>query len=270
MTELKLGPMPAIGLGTWPLTGEAARKAVAQAIEVGYRAIDTAHGYGNEKEIGAGIRDSGIARKDVFVTTKIWPDRLAGDEIGRAVDDSIERIGIGPLDLVLVHWPNPDIPLAETLTALDAARQAGKTRLIGISNFTTRLIAEAMKVGVPLFCNQVEFHPFLDQKKVLAATRAAGLYLFAYSPTARGRVTQSETLKTIGARYGKTAAQVALRWILQHDGVGYVAKSASPERMRENLATTDFALTDAEMAAITALADGKRVVDIDVSPEWDT
>lgn len=269
MTELMLGPMPAIGFGTWPLAGDKARRAVAEAIAVGYRAIDTAQAYGNETEVGAGIRDSGIARSDIFVTTKVWPDRLAAGEVGPAVEESLDRLGIGPADLVLVHWPNPEVPVTETLHALDAVRRAGRTKLIGVSNFTTRLLAEAVAVGVPLFCNQVEFHPFLDQRKILAATRAAGLYLVAYSPLARGRVGESETLKAIGRKYGKSAAQVALRWIVEQDGVGYAAKASSPARMKENRDIANFSLTAEEMAAISALADGTRVVNLAIAPAWD-
>ena len=269
MSGLMLGPMPAIGFGTWPFKGADCRRFVAEAIDVGFRAIDTAQSYGNETEVGQGIRDTGIARGDVFVTTKIWPDRLEAERIGPAVDASLDRLGLDRVDLVLVHWPNPDVPIAETLNALDSVRRAGRTRLIGLSNFTTTLLAEAVSVGVPLFCNQVEFHPFLDQRKILAATRRAGLFLVAYSPLARGRVAESPTLQAIGRRHARTAAQVALRWIVQQPGVGYVAKASSPSRMAENLAVLDFTLSDDEMAEISALADGTRVVDLNIAPDWD-
>src|SRR5690606_34159179 len=164
------------GLGTWPVEGEACRQLVAEAIDVGYRAIDTAQSYNNEAAVGAGIRDAGLPREEIFLATKLWPDRLRAELVGPAVDESLDRLGVDFVDLLLIHWPNPDVPLAETLLAFDAVRKAGKARFIGVSNFTAALTREAAKVGVPLLCNQVEFHPFLDQTKVLDAARAAGMF----------------------------------------------------------------------------------------------
>lgn len=264
-----LGPMPAVGFGTWPLAGDVCRRLVAEAIDVGYRAIDTAQSYDNEADVGAGIRDAGLPREQLFVTTKIWPDRLRPEHVGPAVDESLERLGVDKIDLLLIHWPNPDVPIAETLHAFDEARRAGKARLVGLSNFTVALLNEAKAVGVPLFCNQVEFHPFLDQGKVLAASRAAEMFVVAFSPLARGRVAQSPVLSAIGRDHGRTPAQVALRWLVQQPGVGYVAKASSRARMTENYAVTDFALTPDEMAAVSALADGTRVVDLAIAPDWD-
>ena len=264
-----LGPMPAIGFGTWPLKGQDCRRLVAEAIDVGYRAIDTAQGYGNEAEVGAGVRDSGLPRGEVFLTTKIWPDRLRAEQVGPAVAESLDRLGVDHVDLLLVHWPNPEVPLSETLHAFDEVRQAGKTRLIGVSNFTVALIGDAVKTGVPIFCNQVEYHPFLDQRKVLAASRAADIFLVAYAPVARGLVASSPVLAEIGRRHGRTATQVGLRWLVQQPGVGFAAKASSRVRLVENLAVSDFTLTDAEMAEIAALADGTRLVNVSIAPDWD-
>ncbi len=269
MAQLMLGPMPAVGFGTWPLSGEACRRLVAEAIDVGYRAIDTAQSYQNEAEAGAGIRDAGLSREEIFVTTKIWPDRLRPEQVRLAVDESLERLGVDTIDLLLVHWPNPKVPIADTLHALDEARRAGKARLLGLSNFTVALLNDAKKVGVPLFCNQIEFHPFLDQSKVLAASRAAEMFVIAFSPLARGLVARSPVLSAIGRKHGRTAAQVGLRWLVQQPGVGYAAKASSRARMVENLAVADFALTDEEMADVSALADGTRVVDLPIAPRWD-
>ncbi|MGH6644375.1 MAG: aldo/keto reductase [Bradyrhizobium sp.] len=269
MTIPKLGAMPAIGFGTWPLSGDACRSAVASAIDVGYRHIDTAQMYGNEAEVGDGIRASGIGRSDIFLTTKLWPDRLGAADVPAAVDESLEKLQMDHVDLLLVHWANPKIPMAETLQAFDDVRRSGKARAIGVSNFTTRLLSEAKATGIALFCNQVEFHPYLDQRKVLAATRDAGQWLIGFSPLARGTKGVPAIIGLIAQRRGKTPAQVVLRWALQHDGVAIVAKSSGKERQRENIAIFDFELNEAEMAHISSLHDGTRVVNLDVAPAWD-
>jgi 2,5-diketo-D-gluconate reductase B len=268
MTAPKLGPMPSIGFGTWPLSGEICRDAVASAIDVGYRHIDTAQMYGNEAEVGDGIWASGIGRSDIFLTTKLWPDRLHASAVEGALEESLGRLQTDYVDLLLVHWANPKIPLLETLQAFDALRRRGKARQIGVSNFTTALLAEAKATGIALFCNQVEFHPFLDQRKVLAATRDAGLWLVGFSPLARGRAAPA-AIEEIARRHAKTPAQVVLRWAVQQDGVGVVAKSSGRERQQENIAIFDFELDEAEMEQISALRDGTRVVNLSVSPVWD-
>jgi diketogulonate reductase-like aldo/keto reductase len=239
------------------------------AIDAGYRHVDTAQMYGNEAEVGRGLQDSGLPRDEVFVTTKIWPDRLEAEMIGPAVAESLDKLGRDSIDLLLIHWPNPRVAVAETLHAMDAERRAGRVRFVGVSNFNTALLAEALATGVPLLCNQVEFHPFLDQSKILAACRAAGLNLMAYSPLARGRVSQRTVLRNIAARLGRTPAQVALRWLIQHDGVGYAAKASSRARIEENLDVFSFDLTPDDMAAIGRLADGTRVVNVSMAPAWD-
>ena len=269
MAHLMLGPMPAVGFGTWPLEGRDCRRLVAEAIDVGYRAVDTAQSYHNEAAVGAGIRDAGLPRDEIFVTTKLWPDRLRAELVRPAVEESLDRLGVDFVDLLLIHWPNPEVPLAETLLAFDAVRKAGKARFVGVSNFTAALTGEAAKIGVPLLCNQVEFHPFLDQSKVLAAARAAGMFLVAYAPIARGLVAASPVLAAIGRKHDRTATQVGLRWLVQQPGVGFAAKASSRARLVENLAVDDFTLSAAEMAEISALADGTRVVDLSIAPEWD-
>lgn len=263
--------MPALGLGTWELSGSVAVRIVEYALEVGYRHIDTAQMYGNESEVGTAVRASGVAREDLFVTTKIWPDRFRRGDLQRAAEASVERLGFVP-DLLLLHWPNPNVPLGETMEALVDARERGLTRHIGVSNFPTALMAEAIRLSpVPLVTNQVEYQPFLSQKRVLAACRAAGMALTAYCPLARGRVFGHPVLERIGARYGKTAGQVALRWLLQQPMVAAVPRSAKPDHVRANFQLFDFSLTSEEMEAIAGLADPHgRVVDIaGLAPAWD-
>jgi 2,5-diketo-D-gluconate reductase B len=213
--DVKGAHVPALGLGTWQMSGRTCYDGVRQAIELGYRHIDTAQIYGNEAEVGRAIRDSGIARGDLFVTTKVAPGNLAGAKVRRSTEESLRRLGLDQLDLLLIHWPTGEAPLGETLDALAALRQAGKTRFIGVSNFTVALLKEAVEaIGADLLCNQVEYHPFLSQRLVMAAVRHYGMMLTAYTPLARRGAERDRTLTAIGRKYGKSPAQVALRWLL--------------------------------------------------------
>jgi 2,5-diketo-D-gluconate reductase B len=265
--------IPLVGLGTWDLRGRACARLVEQALRLGYRQIDTAEMYDNEREIGEGLRASGVKRGEVFVTTKVWPSHFAPRELERAAKDSLVRLRLPEVDLLLLHWPNPQIPLSETLGALCRVKQIGLARHIGVSNFTIPLIEEATRLASePLVCNQIEMHPFLDQSKVIAACRRHGIAVVAYSPIARGSAKNNEVLARIGkAHDDKTAAQVSLRWLVQQE-IPVIPRTSRIERLGENLAIFDFQLTDAEMAEIAALArrDG-RLVDYAYSgtPKWD-
>ena len=264
--------IPAIGLGTWTLRGEVATRQVAAAIAAGYRHIDTAAAYENEAAVGEGLRASGIARDQIFVTTKVWPSDLAEGDLQRSVETSLGRLGLGFVDLALIHWPPKTVPLAESIRALNDVRERGLARHIGISNFTVALIEEAVALSDnPLACNQVEYHPYLKQDKVLAACRRHGLALIAYCPLGRGSELLVEPAVVEAARHrGKTAAQVVLRWLLQQEGVGAVPRSSRPERLGENLAVCDFTLEPDEMKAIAALqARRLRICDFEFSPRWD-
>ena len=196
--------IPLLGLGTWELRGRACARVVEQALRLGYRHLDTAEMYDNEAEVGEGLHASGVRRGDVFVTTKIWPAHFAPRELERAARDCLVRLRLSEVDLLLLHWPNPQIPLAETLGALCKVKRDGLARHIGVSNFTVALIEEALKAASePLVCDQVECHPFLDQSKVIAACRAHGMAVVAYSPIARGSARNDEVLARIGARAQK-------------------------------------------------------------------
>jgi 2,5-diketo-D-gluconate reductase B len=264
--------IPLIGLGTWELRGRVCARSVEQALRLGYRHIDTAEMYDNEREVGEGLRASGVRRAEVFITTKVWPSHFAPRELERAAKDSLVRLRLPEVDLLLLHWPNPRIPLAETLGALCKVKQAGLARQIGVSNFTVALIEEAVGFATqPLVCNQIELHPFLDQSKVVAACRAKGMAVTAYSPIARGNAKNDAVLTRVGKVYGKSAAQVCLRWITQHR-IAAIPRTSKLERLSENLAIFDFQLTGEEMAEIGALAhpDG-RIVNYAYSgtPQWD-
>ncbi|MGE7468536.1 aldo/keto reductase [Bosea sp. NPDC003192] len=262
--------VPVLGLGTFELTGPAGEDAIRAAIDIGYRQIDTAIRYGNEVEVGRAIRSSGVARAELFVTTKIWFNDLQPDTVHQRVDESLERLGLDQVDLLLVHWPAKDIPLGETLAAFAEEKGRGRTRLIGVSNFTVALLDEALDVHkADLFCNQVEYHPFLSQQKLLARMRRAGMLLNAYQPIARGKVFDNDLLAALGRKYGKSAGQVTLRWLVQQDGVGAIPRSARPENMRANLDIFDFELSPDDMAAIHGLASGQRYSRFDWEPAWD-
>lgn len=261
--------IPIVGLGTWMLRGRECARLVEQAIRLGYRHIDTAQMYDNEREVGEGVRASG-KRREVMVTTKIQPTLLAPRDVERSVRESLQRLHIDEIDLLLIHWPNPRVPLAETLGAMAKLKEAGLVRALGVSNFTVALLEEASKVSPePLVCNQIEMHPFLDTSKVAAACKAHGMAVVAYSPIARGNSVGDEVLTRIGKAHKKSAAQVSLRWLVQQ-GVVVIPRTSKVERLAENLAVFDFALSEIEMAEIGRLARrGERIVDWTWSPKWD-
>jgi 2,5-diketo-D-gluconate reductase B len=264
--------IPLLGLGTWDLRGRTCARTVDAALRLGYRHIDTAEMYDNERDVGEGLHASGVKRGDVFVTTKVWPSHFAPRELERAARDSLSRLRLREVDLLLLHWPNPQIPLADTLGALCKVKRDGLARHIGVSNFTVKLIDEAVRLSTePLICDQIECHPFLDQSKVIAACRKHGMAAIAYSPIARGGARNDKRLARIGAAHNKTAAQVCLRYLVQQD-IAVIPRTSKEARLAENAAIFDFALSAAEMKEIAGLArrDG-RVVDWSYSGrmQWD-
>jgi 2,5-diketo-D-gluconate reductase B len=262
--------IPAIGLGTWELRGRACARLVEQAIKLGYRHIDTAQVYENEREVGEGLRASGVRREEVFVTTKVWTTHFAPNDLERSTKDSLAKLRLSEVDLLLLHWPNPQVPLSETLGALARVKQLGMVRHIGVSNFTVALIDEAVAAcPEPLVCDQVEYHPYLDQTKVKEACARHGMALIAYSPVAKGRVKEDATLTRIGRAHGKTAAQVCLRWLVQQNACA-IPRTSRIERLSENIDIFDFALSDEEVAEISAMATAKgRLTDYGFAPKWD-
>jgi 2,5-diketo-D-gluconate reductase B len=262
--------IPAIGLGTWELRGRTCARLVEQAIKLGYRHIDTAQVYENESEVGEGLRASGINRDDVFVTTKVWTTHFAPNDLERSTKESLAKLRLAEVDLLLLHWPNPRIPLRETLGALAHVRKLGLARHIGVSNFTVALIEEAVAAcPEPLVCDQVEYHPYLDQTKVLQACADSGMALVAYSPIAKGRIKNDKALARIGEKYRKTAAQVCLRWLVQQN-VAAIPRTSKIERLSENIEIFDFELSDDEMRQISAMGGAKgRLTDFGFAPKWD-
>lgn len=260
--------IPTLGLGTWQLLGPPCRRAVEHALELGYRHIDTANGYDNETEVGEALWHSAVDREDVFVTTKIWVDDLDGDAVRRRCEGSLRRLRTDYIDLVLVHWPPRRVPLQVGLEVLFDLRHRGAIRHVGVSNFPRKELASALQMG-DIFCNQIECHPYLTQPKLTAFARERGVAITAYAPLCRGAVLDDPTLIGIGARHGKSAAQVALRWLVQQPGLSAVPKAGQAEHQKTNLDIFDFELSDAEMQDISRLSRGQRLFDYPWSPRWD-
>jgi len=263
--------IPAIGLGTFNAHGEVCSEAVSFAIKNGYRHIDTAPRYENEEAVGVGLRRSGVSRDEIFLTTKVWWDRIGADDLQRSAEESLQKLGVDQVDLLLIHWPNPAIPLADSIAALNDAKRRGYAKHIGVSNFPIALLNEAWRLTQePLVCNQCEWHPSLDQERLRAVVRGFGMIFTAYSPIGRGGYDQNPIVAEIAKGHGKSASQVVLRWNIQHQGSVAIPKSVTPERIRANLDIFDFALTDAEMALISGLGSREgRLIKPDFAPAWD-
>lgn len=265
--EIQGDRVPALGFGTWQLEGHACVEGVEDALAIGYRHIDTAQGYDNEEQVGDGIRRSGVSRDDIFLVTKVRPSNFRHDDAQTSTRASLQKLGTDYVDLLLLHWPNEDVPLEETLGALAELQQEGAVRHIGVSNFPPSLAARANDI-TRIFANQVEYHPFLDQTHLVKRCLERDLMLTAYSPLAKGRVVGDETLEKIGAEHGKSATQVVLRWLLQQPNVTTIPRSSSREHREANWDVHDFELTDEEMQRISSLADGARIIDPPMAPDW--
>lgn len=264
--------IPALGFGTFRMPDEDVHRILPQALKLGFRHVDTAQIYKNEQAVGDVLANSGIPRQDIFLTTKVWVDRIGHDAFIASVDESLKKLKTDYVDLLLLHWPQSEMPLTERIGALNELRKAGKVKNIGVSNFSTALMAEAVKLSdAPIVNNQVEYHPYLDQSKVLAEAKKTGMSLTAYYLMADGAVPKDEALKDIGAKHGKSAAQVVLRWAVQQKDVIALSKTATESRLPENFEIFDFALSEEEMAAVHKLArpDGRIVSPGHLAPDWD-
>lgn len=261
-------PVPALGFGTWQITGKACREAVAHALALGYRHVDTAQAYDNEEDVGAGLRDAGVPRDEIFLTTKLWVEDLGPREMRRATEESLQRLRVDYVDLLLIHWPTENMRMEETLGAMRTLQEEGRTRHVGVSNFTPTLLRQAME-HARIFCNQVEYHPFLGQDRLREMARGHDLLLTAYSPLARGRVLEDETLRDIAGTHGKTPAQVTLRWLLQQEKVAAIPKATSRKHREANFDVFDFELSEDEMDRIFDLARDERLIDPAWAPAWE-
>ncbi len=260
--------IPKLGFGTWRLSGRECSDGVADALAAGYRHVDTAAMYGNEEEVGRGLHASGVDRGDVWLTTKVWPDDIAPERARSSLERSLRALGTEYVDLFMIHWPNPRVPLAATLDAMTALRDEGRTREIGVSNFTSAQFREALDLA-PVIVNQVEYHVYLDQSAVLEVCRERSAELCAYRPLGKGQVTSDPVIAEIAAARGATPAQVALAWLVGQEGVSAVPKASTPERRRENLGALGMELSGEERARIDALPKDRRAVETQWSPDWE-
>ncbi|WP_066778843.1 aldo/keto reductase [Sphingomonas sp. CCH5-D11] len=265
--------IPALGFGTFRMSEKEVAAVLPEALKTGFRHVDTAQIYDNEAAVGSVLKASGIARDDVFLTTKVWVDRFAPERFGPSVEESLRKLQTDHVDLLLLHWPGgSDVPRDVQIAELNTVRERGLARHIGVSNYTVAQMEEAVALSAaPLVTNQVEYHPWLSQAPVLNAARRLGMSVTAYYAMADGRSASDPLLRDIGQRHGKSAAQVALRWLIQQEGVATLSKTAKVERLEENFAIFDFALSAEEMTAIDGLArpDGRIISPPDLAPDWD-
>jgi 2,5-diketo-D-gluconate reductase B len=262
--------LPRLGLGTFRMQGDACRAAVESALALGYRHIDTAEMYGNEEAIGAALAESKIAREDLHVTTKVWNDNLSPDAIRRAFDASLKKLKLDHVDLYLVHWPARGMNLPAIFETLMTLKDEGRTRAIGVANFNIALLKTVVEeIKAPIACNQVEYHVMLDQTPLRKYLAAKSIPLVAYCPLAQGRAASNETLVAIGRKHGATAAQVALKWLLDQDGVAAIPKASRKESQCANLDALNVGLDDEDLRAIANLPKDRRCVNPGFAPAWD-
>jgi len=259
--------------GTYPLTGDVARDAILAAAEIGYRAFDTAQMYGNEAETGEALKATGLSRDDLCITTKVHPDNFGEGEFMASVEQSLKDLQVDYVDVLLLHWPPIGGDVAPSLKLLAQAQERGLARNVGVSNYTIQMMKDAKAIiDVPIVTNQVEFHPLLNQDKLLSGANEVGIPLSSYSSVARGEVFKHPEFAEIGKPYGKSAAQVVLRWIVQK-GVSVNTMSTKPENIRANFEIMDFTLSHVDMARIEAITHtGYRIVGEDLvpwAPKWD-
>lgn len=261
--------VPALGYGTWQMKGEECFKGVSDALAMGYRHIDTAQAYENEKEVGNAIRKSDIPRNQIWLTTKVWLENLSYDKVLKSSDHSLKDLGVDYVDLLLIHWPSNQYALNNTMRAMQKIKKEGKARHIGVSNFPVHIMSEIHEMGENFFCNQVEYHPFLNQDRVLKYARSHDILITAYSPLARGEIFKSDTLKGIAKKYNKNEAQIALRWLLDQEKVAAIPKASNKDHAQSNIDIFDFELTMKEKKKIFDLRGNHRLVDPAWAPQWD-
>ncbi|MGF6546105.1 aldo/keto reductase [Paraburkholderia youngii] len=272
METIKRGELaiPRLGFGTFRMPGNDCQPVVESALEVGYRHIDTAEMYQNEESVGAAIAGSGIARDELFVTTKVWHENLEPNALRRAFAKSLEKLRLDFVDLYMIHWPSRDMNLAAALETLMELKEAGLTRGIGVCNFNMPLIEAAVEdIGAPIACHQLEYHPFLDQSAMLAYLRSKNIPLVAYAPLAQGRAASDATLARIGSKHGATAAQIAIAWLLDQNDVIAIPKAQRRESQQANLNALAVRLDDDDRKAIAALRKDQRYVVPPFAPQWD-
>lgn len=264
--------MPQLGIGTFRLEGDDAHKSVVDSLKVGFRHVDTAQIYGNEDQVGDALRTQNIDREDLFITTKVWFDHFGNDSFIESVHESLAKLKVEYVDLLLIHWPSPDdkVPMKEYLSSLKQAKEEGLTRHIGVSNFTIDQMEQAVEIlgEGELYTNQIELHPYFQNRKVAERAEELGMKVTAYMPFAVGKVMKSETLKDIAQRFDASPAQVTLAWI-KHKGYYTIPSSTNPDHIKDNYEFEKVKLTDDDVRRIDELDNGERIVDPDFAPDWD-
>lgn len=262
--------MPALGLGTWPMKGAECEEAVCSALAMGYRHIDTAEMYGNEDAVGAALARTAVPRGEIFLTTKVWWDKPDGPAFRAAFEGCLARLQQSYVNLLLIHWPSPELDLPSVLAAMARIREEGLARAVGVANFPTALLKQALALDiVPIACNQVEQHVMLDQQKLLDITQPDGIVLTSYTPLGKGEVLEHPEMQRIAAEHDATPGQVALAWLLSKDLVAAIPKARGIERQKENLAAVKLKLSETDLDAIAALPKGRRFVNPAFAPAWD-
>jgi len=262
--------IPALGMGTYTINGNRGAQLIAKALGMGYAYLDSAQMYDNEADVGKGVKLSGQPREDVFVLTKVHPENIGKKDFLNSVEESLRKLSLDHVDLLLIHWPNPNVPVVESVGELIKAKERGYTRFIGVSNFNIAQINAALATGAEIVTNQVEFHCLIDQRKVHEFLRGKGISMTAYSPLGQGRLLGHPMLASLAKKYDRSQAQIALRWLVAHDGVIAIPRSSNENRLTENLGIFEFELSEQDMKALGSLSTpSQRFVDWYYSPQWD-
>lgn len=255
--------VPALGFGTWKLSGQTALEATKKALEIGYRHVDTADKYENHKEVGQALKASGINRKEIFLTTKVWYSELEPSSLRKSVQRFLEELQTDYIDLLLIHWPNKAVSVEETLREMNQLKAKGIIKNIGVSNFTVNHLKDCLKTGIEVVNNQVELHPTFAQSQLHQFCEENGIILTAYSPLGRGADLELPVLVEIAAKYNKTVPQVILNWIVSR-GIIAIPKATSEAHIRENFEALDFEMSEEDMEDIDSLDKNERLI----KPEW--
>lgn len=261
--------VPEIGLGTYKLHDRECEQTVRTALDIGYRHIDTAQMYKNEREIGRALSVSNVPREDIFLSTKIWHTNLDADDVLQSTEESLRQLDTPYVDLLMIHWPNDQYNLRSTIESMLVLRDQGKAMNIGVSNFPLPLLKKANdEIRAPIFCDQVEFHPFIDQLDLLDYAIENDIMLTAYAPLAQGKVVQNKELQEIAEKYGKSPAQISLRWLIEQENVVAIPKASSEGHLKENFEVFDFFLEDEDFERIDQLEKSTRLVNPSFAPNW--